>query len=287
MGLCASGEELSLGFCYPACRSGYNGTGPICAAPCPNGTTDAGITCVKDTYFRGTGTLPGCPSDKEYQAGLCYTKCRDGFHGFVTICSRNCPDGFRDDGLYCRKPSDYGRGTGYGLLNGWKEACEKSDDPGAKQYGCEQWTGAFPLTDFWYPKCAPGFRNVGCCFCTPVCPNNWDDIGISCRKPDTYDRGAGTSAQQCPADQDNIAGLCYPKCRPGYQGVALNCETICPSGTDRGLFCEKPIYNRGVGSLPSVANLVKQYLWIFVGIGILLFLIILAIAYFVFRPLFT
>lgn len=29
-----------------------------------------------------------------------------------------CPSGFRDDGLYCAKPSAYGRGAGYVL---WKK----------------------------------------------------------------------------------------------------------------------------------------------------------------------
>ena len=286
MGICASGEELSLGLCYPAARPGYSCTGPLCQGTCPSNTTDAGLTCTKTSYYRGPGHLPTCGSDQEDQEGLCYTKCRQGFHGFYTICSRDCPAGFRDVGLYCTKPDAYGRGTGWSPLGQGKAGCESSDDPGAKQYGCEQWTGTFPLTDLWYPKCAPHFHNVGCCICSPDCPAGWDDAGVSCRKPDTYDRGVGVVASQCSATEDNFGGVCYPKCRDGYYPFGVTCYSSCPNGTDKGVYCDKPTYGRGVGTFPSIANLAKQYIWVFIGIGIILFLIILAIAYFTFRSLF-
>lgn len=81
-----------------------------------------------------------------------------------------CPAGFTDNGLYCLKPRAYGRGVGYVL---WKrDQCEK-DYP---KLGCEK-NGAL-----WYPKCEPGYHNVGCCICSPNCPEGWTDIGISCKK---------------------------------------------------------------------------------------------------------
>jgi len=43
----------------------------------------------------------------------------------------------------------------------------------------------------YYPKCKAGFHNVGCCVCSPNCPSGWTDVGISCKKPNTYGRGAG------------------------------------------------------------------------------------------------
>jgi hypothetical protein len=90
-----------------------------------------------------------------------------------------CPSGFRNDGAYCFKPAPYGRGAGYpwkfgdGLNDkGMYKRCEK-----ANKQGCEK-NGAIV-----YPKCKPGYFNVGCCTCSPKCPSNMKDIGISCHKP--------------------------------------------------------------------------------------------------------
>ena len=60
-----------------------------------------------------------CPPDKpEEDAGLCYPRCRAGFHGVGPVCwadTKNigvgipvglepCPDGWNNDGLICRDP---------------------------------------------------------------------------------------------------------------------------------------------------------------------------------------
>lgn len=60
-----------------------------------------------------------CPKDKpDLDAGLCYEKCRDGYHGVGPVCwasSENvgvgtpvaledCPAGWSNDGLTCREP---------------------------------------------------------------------------------------------------------------------------------------------------------------------------------------
>jgi hypothetical protein len=60
-----------------------------------------------------------CPKDKpEYDAGLCYPKCRDGYHGIGPVCWADthnigvgtpvglepCPDGWEDWGLVCHEP---------------------------------------------------------------------------------------------------------------------------------------------------------------------------------------
>ncbi len=90
-----------------------------------------------------------------------------------------CPSGFRNDGAYCFKPAPYGRGAGYpwkfgdGLNDkGMYKRCKKDN-----KQGCEK-NGAIV-----YPKCKPGYFNVGCCTCSPKCPANMKDIGISCHKP--------------------------------------------------------------------------------------------------------
>jgi hypothetical protein len=64
---------------------------------------------------------------------------------------------------------------------------------------------------------------------------------------DSYGRTAGNVASTCanPNDEKDAtggpAGLCYPKCPPGYAGVGPVCWQSCPSGfRDDGGFCAKP-----------------------------------------------
>ena len=106
-----------------------------------------------------------------------------------------CPYGFREDGDYCGKPESYGRGAGYPWkfgdafdLSGARQRCEGENGGSGT---CEQ-NGAL-----YYPKCKKDFHAVGCCVCSPDCPDGWEDIGVSCKKPNTqgncaaYGRVAG------------------------------------------------------------------------------------------------
>jgi hypothetical protein len=59
-----------------------------------------------------------CRPTEDYDAGLCYTKCKPGFHGIGPVCwadsvnigvgtpvgLEKCPDGWSNDGLICREP---------------------------------------------------------------------------------------------------------------------------------------------------------------------------------------
>jgi len=119
---------------------------------------------------------------------LCTQNAKDFYNVACCICSHECPSTYRDDGLYCGKPSAYGRGVGYPWkfgdevdLNRARERC-LLDNP---ILGCEQWGLII------YPKCREGFHNVGCCVCSPDCPEGWTDIGVSCKKPSNYGRGVG------------------------------------------------------------------------------------------------
>jgi len=138
----------------------------------------------------------------EQWGAIIYPKCKAGFFNVACcICEEYCPEGFRDDGLYCAKPSAYGRGVGYpwefgdemNLDAAWKR-CQK-DHP----EGCEQWGLII------YPKCKPGFHNVGCCICSPDCPAGWTDIGVSCEKPGTYGRGVGYPWHSGDCEKKNLA----------------------------------------------------------------------------------
>lgn len=65
--VCLMGAELDAGLCYPYCREGYSGVGPVCWEDCPPDFIDDGAFCrqdaiilAKDSYGRGVGVVPQC-----------------------------------------------------------------------------------------------------------------------------------------------------------------------------------------------------------------------------------
>lgn len=88
---------------YPVCRADFHAAGCcICSPDCPAGMTDVGVSCAKQSYGRGAGTVPtGCGGGKENEAGLCYTPCKAGFHGVGPVCWGSCPAGVNDHGATC------------------------------------------------------------------------------------------------------------------------------------------------------------------------------------------
>lgn len=194
----------------------------------PSAVDDPAL-CWKRTYTRGVGVVPtgDCPAGQEKDGGLCYPVCRAGFKGIGPVCwQSSCPAKFRDDGAFCAKHEAYGRGAGYPWkfgdtafdLSAAKARCE-ADNGGAGT--CEQ-DGAI-----WYPKCKEGFNKVGCCICSPACPANMKDIGVSCTK-ETYGRGVGTPPG-CGPGMELDAGLCYPKAAQGFTGVGPVAWGKCPA----------------------------------------------------------
>jgi len=128
-----------------------------------------------DRFFKGQCR---CNNGMEESALLCYNPCKEGFYGVMNRCIPYCPSNFRNDGDYCFKPQAYGRGVGYFLWD--LEKCSRQNPQ-----GCEQWGLVI------YPKCDPLYYNVACCICSPRCPNDMEDIGISCHKSQIYNRGVG------------------------------------------------------------------------------------------------
>lgn len=79
---------------YPKCATGFHAAGCcVCSPNCINGMTDIGISCAKKTYTRQT-ILPSCGSNKEYDAGLCYTRCSRGYNGVGPVCWGTCPSNY-------------------------------------------------------------------------------------------------------------------------------------------------------------------------------------------------
>jgi|GEM_PF-2671060 len=178
--------------------------------------------CWKDTYGRGVGTIPdACGPGREKIGLLCYSKCPAGTARFGFDCHSVCPAGMRDDGLFCRK-AEYGRGAGYPWVpaDGFSDAgmfrrCEA--DHGRNN--CEK-HGLIV-----YPKCAPGYEPFGCCICRPKVPDcpalglN-PGIDLSCAKKVYI---GDPVPMVCSGGKEKDAGLCYPKCDPGFDGVGPVC----------------------------------------------------------------
>jgi hypothetical protein len=204
--------------------------------PLPSGPD----VCLKHSSGRGVGTVLTtiCNADEEKYGALCYPQCDDGYESVgCCICrQKGCPPEFKDDGVAtCIKPAPYGRGVGYpwrfddGLNDkGMYRRCEAANGAG----NCEK-SGLIV-----YPKCRSGFHAVGCCICTPDCPNGMDDIGISCGKR-SYGRGVGKFRLKCADNKEEDAALCYDKCQSGYYGVGPVCWQSCPSSTpdNCGVMC--------------------------------------------------
>ena len=187
--------------------------------------------------FRRTGTGRGvgiplqnnCRPDEEAYGALCYPKCREGYEkvGCCICRKKGCSgvQGVTDIGVSCTKPSAYGRGAGYVL---WDEnECERENNGQCEKHGL-----------LWYPKCKPGFHNVGCCICSPDCPAGTKDDGAFCRK-DSYGRGVGASRLGCAPGMENNAALCYKPCAAGQRGLGPVCWSECSGATPFrcGLFC--------------------------------------------------
>jgi C1A family cysteine protease len=185
-----------------------------------------------------------CPGEGDYDAGLCYKRCRKGYHGLGPVCWANCPEGYVSDGATCRVPissiakKSKGRGAGKPM------ACGPNED---KDGG------------LCYRKCRAGYKGVGP-VCWAKCPEGYKDDGATCRKDvdiqkkDSYGRGVGKPLP-CKKNRQRQAGLCYKRCRDGYKGVGPVCWKKCPKGyKDDGATCRKNAhimakksYGRGVG----------------------------------------
>lgn len=231
--------------------------------------SDEPAVCLKRSSGRGIGRalVTICDDGEEKYGALCYRRCLDGY-GAVGCCicrHRGCPPEYKDDGVAtCIKPKPYGRGAGYPWkfgdgLNSKKmfRRCEESHGSG----NCEK-SGLIV-----YPKCRYGFHAVGCCICSPNCPDGMHDIGISCGKS-SYGRGGGVSRLKCEEDKEEDAGLCYNQCSPGWHGVGPVCWQNCPNSTPHtcGVMCTASKSSCATHILSIVKSVLKDAWDIFQGV---------------------
>ena len=161
----------------------------------------------------GVGKIGICTDDQESDAGLCSTKCRDGYKGMATMCIPICPPGFKDTGLHCVPPNK--RVSDHSTLEG----CERGVGKG----------NCIKRGLLFYPKCPAGYTRdtVDLLTCRQTCPTGMINIGASCQKK-TYDRGVGKVPSKCLPGQEMVSGLCYPVCPEGHYrdmgGKGLICK---------------------------------------------------------------
>jgi len=200
----------------------------------------ASDTCWRDSYGRGVGSIPpNCDLHQERQALFCYPDCESGYTGVLNVCWQNCPEGSRDDGAFCRY-AEYGRGAGYGYI-----PLVENRDHARRRCEADQGTGRCERhLEMYYPRCAPGYEAFGCCICRPKavnCSGMAGRVDLSCTKK-TYTRA--TIVASCEgADMENDAGLCYPRCNSGYDGIGPVCWGTCPAThpVDCGASCARTV----------------------------------------------
>jgi hypothetical protein len=119
--LCGKGAD-TLGANTMVCPEGYHQSGITkrCIVNCDEGYTNTGETCFKPLAVLGMGAMTcnpeeqrsgarcypmdsTCGSAREEDAGLCYSKCRDGFHGVGPVCWQNCDPSWTNCGAGCAK----------------------------------------------------------------------------------------------------------------------------------------------------------------------------------------
>lgn len=132
-----------------------------------------------------------CPSTDEEVAGLCYTKCEDGYHGNATICTADTID----------------RGVGKIPL---LQPCNK-DDPSRDEWYDDGLLCRAPI------KCASGWE-----FFTKGCSGGQvEPKKMQCTYPEHTDFGGGLCYRKCPKGWRPVDGL-WHLCFRGHRGLTYD-----------------------------------------------------------------
>ena len=193
----------------------------------------------RTTDFRG---LVGLKTD--YDAGLYYTPCRDGYDGVANSCYEPCPPGYTTNALNCTRdahtiPKDaYHRGGGEAPTG-----C--SDGRQLEGPRC-------------YDPCPAGTTSDGVIRCYTDCPTGWTGTLTDCDQPDQFwDPYSLAEYDECAANTGSCTqkgGLYYVDCASPYEYESLQeCQIPCPAGfDDTGEYCRRPFTERADGTAPDV-----------------------------------
>ena len=197
-----------------------------------------------------------CPPDKtDLDAGLCYKKCKPGFHGVGPVCWADsvnvgvgkpiglnpCPPGWSNDGLICREPITndcswewlgicWGKLHGGRLLGRLNPYCPKPFQKSGNGYD----TGD---GDCVWPMDVTGF---------PQSLREYASRMRGRRYPKTLGVCAGDGALSAE-HVDYVDGLCYKPCPADLPARIPGMPYLCYKG-------EGLSYGRGVGSVPGLVR---------------------------------
>ena len=218
--------------------------GKICSTPsigvCRNPTAAAGSAAApgavaittstpyksefywRSSYGRGVGTVPAleCHSPKPNMVGaLCYESCREGYEVAGLQCVKSgCPRGYSDRGLTCHtdQPVTYIPGTT--TYTDWCAYRSAVVDWGLYKTGGD----CMPKTVTRQEDCRSGYSKLALS-CNLDVPAGFTGSALDPIKS-AYGLGTPQAAVQvCRDGKQMDAGLCYPACRSGYNGVGPVC----------------------------------------------------------------
>lgn len=186
-------------------------------ADCESGYTNFGLTCTRgsDNHWEPS-KLASCPDGFTNTGTTCFrgASTRDKLGSW---CTGGCPDGYTDLGCFCgraawsRKLTEAGKcPTGYFI----------SSADGRCHVDCKT-------------KYGTDYTNTGDYCFRPA--DTTDKKGMSCKANERLDGvRCYPKESDCGAGRENIAGLCYDKCKPGSYRVGLTCWSSCPRQQPEG-----------------------------------------------------
>ncbi len=168
------------------------------------------------------GTTPDtCPLDRpELEAGLCYERCDEGYHGNGPVCWANTED------------------RGIGRLPRYKSCSEMGLGPDYRDDPLTCWKDLKCTSE-----CTSSKRDLfGNCYA-------WH-LKVRCSGPDLKGKQAVCPGPTWAGNTDEhtefVAGLCYKKCPADKPNMVPGAPTSCMKG-ERGLS-----YGRGAGTVPPI-----------------------------------
>lgn len=188
----------------PDCPAGYTNNGlvgcgrgthdihyPSKLADCPSGYTNMGTYC-------GKGILPWEIKTKSLGSGSCPS---GYFKGPLARCYKTCPAGYTNTGDYCHRPVSTLGPSAFICPSGYF----KSD-----------------ITQRCHQTCPAGYTNTGETCHKPISTLGMDSMvckaGEIKKGPRCYPVNTA-----CGPNKELDAGLCYDKCRSGFNGVGPVC----------------------------------------------------------------
>lgn len=221
----------------------------------PSLTTDTATEKGTEIFSTYPNT---CPPDKtDLDAGLCYKKCKPGFHGVGPVCwadTRNvgtgvpvglnpCPGGWSNDGLTCREPITndcswkwlgvcWGRLRGGNIIGRLQPYCPEPFRKAGDGYNTSENDCVWPTDVTVFPQAIRSYamRKRGQLY------------------PKT--RGVCSGPGALAAGRiEYVDGLCYTPCTdPELRERVPGMPYLCYKG-------EGLSYGRGVGTVPSVLRI--------------------------------